>query len=309
MDTLDIKILRGLLGSEPYGHCLINPRIPLSHVARRLGVDKDTVSNRLKKLRETGFIRGWVAFANPSLFGVKETRLRFDVPAHTPKDDLVRKLRLIPGVGVIANLYGDSMQVGVLYETEESLRKSTELISRISSAEDMIRFDNVFPECTIKLSETDRDIIRCIRKNPRKSYKLVSKELGLSSRTVKRRLERLIDGKAISAVMAVDLNSVDGTMVSLLAFYANPENSKEMNDRILSYLDDCVFRAELGDKGHGFFNLIISNVARVQEISRWMRQQPDVSGYRVDLVQEFIQQSEALSDLIDRSPVKVQLHV
>jgi hypothetical protein len=88
------------------------------------------------------------------LFGVKETRLRFDVPAHSSKDDLVRKLRLVPGVGVIASLYGDSFIVG-LYESEQSLKRSIELISRISSAEDMLRFDNFFPECGISVSKTD----------------------------------------------------------------------------------------------------------------------------------------------------------
>jgi DNA-binding Lrp family transcriptional regulator len=306
LDTLDIKILRELGGSGPSGF-LFDPRIPVRRIATKLGVNKDTVGRRMKRFRDIGLIQGWMAFANPSLFGVKETRLRFDIPARSSKDDLVRKLRLIPGVTIIASLYGDSIMVGLFSDSEHSLKKSTELISRISNTEDILRFDNIFPECRMRLSETDWEIIRSLQENPRKPYHLVSKELGLSSRTVKRRLERLIEGKAISAVTAVDLSVIDGTVVSLLVFYTSPERRGEANKRVLSYLDDCILRAELGNKDHGFFNLIISNVARIQEISRWMRDEPGVSSYRIDLVQEFIQLPEALSGLLEKRPVKMRL--
>ena len=306
LDVLDIKIWRELGSGDPSGF-LFDPRISLRRIAGKLGVDKDTVANRIKKLRDVGFMQGMVAFANPSLFGIKETRLRFDVPAHSPKDDLIRKLRLVPGVTIIANQYGDSIMVGLFNENESLLKRTIELISRIANAEDMLRFDNVFPECSIKLSKTDWDIIRSLQSNPRKPYSLVSRELGLSSKTVKRRLERLIEGKAISTVTSVDLSKVEGTVVSLLVFYANPAQRRQVNEKMLAYLDDCAFRAEIGRPDHAFFNLIVSNVARVQEISHWMRDQADISSYRVDLIQEFIQLHEALSGLLEKSPAKVQL--
>jgi hypothetical protein len=125
---------------------------------------------------------------------------------------------------------------------------------------------------------------------------------------VRRRLERPIEGKAMRAVWTVDLNAAEGTLASLLVFYTDADHKGEVDGRILSHLDDCIFRAELGDPRHGFFNLIIANIARVQEISRWMREQPGVSSYRVDLVEEFIQQQEALSGLLEKSPARVQLH-
>jgi DNA-binding Lrp family transcriptional regulator len=306
LDTLDFKILRELVSGDPSGF-LMDPRISLRKLARKLGVDKDTVANRMKKLRDSGFVLGWAAFANPSLFGVKEARLRFDVPARSAKDDLVRKLRLIPGVTIIATQYGDSMNVGLFYDSEESLKKSTELISRISNAEEMLRFDNVFPNCEMKLSKTDWEIVRSLQRNPRKPYNVVSKEIGMSTRTVKRRLERLVKERAIITVAAVDSGAIDGTMVSLLVFYTSPEHRGKVNERILSYLDDCVFRAELTAESHGFFNLIVSNIARVQEISRWMRDQRDISSYRVDLVQEFIQLPKTLGELLEKNLAEIQM--
>jgi len=306
LDTLDFKILRELVSGDPSGF-LLDPRISLRQLARRLGVDKDTVNNRMKRLRDTGFILGWMAFANPSLFGVKEARLRFDVPARSAKDDLVRKLRLIPGVTTIATLYGDSINVGLFYENEESLKRTTELISRISNAEDMLRFDNAFPVCRMKPSKTDWEIIRSLQRNPRKPYDLVSKEIGLSARTVKRRLEMLVKEKAIVTVAAVDSSAIDGTMVSLLVFYTTPEHRGEVNERILSFLDDCVFRAELTGGSHGFFNLIVTNIARVQEISRWMRDLQGISSYRMDLVEEFIQLPKTLGELLEKNLAQIQM--
>jgi DNA-binding Lrp family transcriptional regulator len=306
LDTLDFRILRELVSGDPSGF-LLDPRISLRQLAKRLGVDKDTVRNRMKKLRDTGFVLGWASFANPSLFGVKEARLQFNVPPRSAKDDLVRKFRLIPGVTTVATMYGDSFNVGLFYESEESLKKSIELISRISNAEDMLRFDNEFPKCEMKLSKTDWRIVGSLQRNPRKPYNLISREIGLSTRTVKRRLEKLVEGRAIITVAAVDSGAIDGTMVSLLVFYTAPKHRGEVNKRILSYLDDCVFRAELNAENHGFFNLILTNIARVQEISRWMKDQQGISSYHVDLVQEFIQLPKTLSELLEKNLAQVQL--
>ncbi len=282
-------------------------RIPLRAIAKKVGVDKDTVRGRIKRLRERGFLQGWAAYPNPSLLGVKLTTLQFDAPSLTSKDDLIRKLRLLQGVIVIVVHYGSSIATILWYETEQSLKRITELISRISNTENLIRYDIPIPECKITLSKTDWKIINSLRQSTSKPCKQISRELGISSRTVKRKLSRLVEGGAIIVLPRINQRAIDGTVVDLLVFYTNLERRGEVDKKIVSRFDEYLLRAELVDKNHGLFNLIIRNVATAHEISSWMKDQSGVSRYRVDLVQERIEQYGVLSELMNKKLAQIQL--
>lgn len=306
MDTLDIKILRELGRGESPG-LPANPRIPLRSLARRLGVDKDTVSSRLKRFREAGALHGWATVVNPNLLDAKLTRLLFDVPTPSSKEELIRNASLIPGAVLITPLLGNSVEILLFYEDDQSLRKTIELISRTSHAENLIRIDSDFPECKLKLSRTDWSIIESLQKDPRKPFSLISMELGLSNRTIRRRLVRLLDGMALGAFPRLDLSALDATVVHLLAAYTRPEQRGDVNNRILAQFEDSLLMADLGGRSHGLFILIITNAARVKEIREWMRSQSGVSSYRVDLILDHLEVPGALSRLIERSLGRIQV--
>ena len=291
---------------EPFGQ-FARPDIPLRNIAKKLGVDKETIRNRIKRFKETGFLSSPMLLPNPNLFDINEIRLRFDVPSYLSKDDLMRKIRLIPGVDLIINHYGNSMFVGFFSETEQSVKKTIELISRISNTENLFRIDYVSPECKIKLSKTDWSIMKSLQKDPGKTYAVVSRELGISSRTVKRRLERLVDAKALTLTWSYDLKAVDGTVVSLTVFYANPEQRAEINQRILSHFNDCLLRTDFNNKSYGVFNLIILNIAKTHEITAWMKEQPGVSNFRADVIQDLIYLWEPFQEMFDRKLAQIRV--
>ncbi len=306
MDRLDVSILREMYDYQQ-AFPLMGPKNPLRAIAKKVGVDKDTVRSRIKRFQERGFLQGWAAYPNPSLLGVKGTTLQFDAPSPASKDDLIRKLRLLQGVIVIVVHYGSSIATILWYETEQSLKRITELISRISNTENLIRYDTPIPECKITLSEIDWKIIKSLQQSPSKSYKLISSELGISSRTVKRRLSRLVEGRAVIVLPRINQRAIDGTVVDLLVFYANPERRSEVDQKIVSRFDDHLLRAELVDKNHGLFNLIITNVATAHQISSWMKEQSGISRYRVDLVQDRIEQYGVLSELVEKKLAQIRL--
>lgn len=270
-------------------------------------MDKDTVSSRLKRFREAGALQGWATIVNPNLLGAKLTRLLFDVPTPSSKEELMRNAGLIPGVVLITPLLGNSIEILLFYEDDQSLRKTIELISRTSHAENLIRYDSDFPECKLKLSRTDWNIIESLQKDPRKPFSLISKELGVSNRTIRRRLERLLEGMALGAYPRLDVSALDATAVHLLAAYTNPEQRGDVNNRIIAQFNDSLLMAELGGKSHGLFILIITNAARVKDIREWMRNQSGVSGYRADVILDHLEVPGALSRLIERSLGRIQV--
>ncbi len=274
-------------------------RKSLRNIAEKLGVDKDTVRNRIAKLSAIGFLTGWVALANPNLFGVSQTVILFDVPATSSKEDLICKMKQIPSVVLIGNFHGSSMLVILYHESQQSLTNALQLISGISGTENLFRYENAFPECKIALSKTDWSIIKSLQNDPLRSHTLIARDLGVSGRTVKRRLDRLIEGKALIAIPKLDLSAIDGTVANLVVNYTNPEQRKEVEQQILSYLDDYIFRADLSQRTHGLFMLILRNVPQANAISKWVRQQAGVSRHRLDLFQERIEQWESYHELLN----------
>jgi hypothetical protein len=181
------------------------------------------------------------------------------------------------------------IDVALNCEGEESLKKQVELISRISNAENMFTGRVPFPKCEISLSKTDWELVRRIQRDPRKSYKVISKELSVSSKTVKRRIERMIEGKALYSQRTTNLVAFEGAILAdLHVIYDSHESRGEVSRKIISHLDDYLYYAGLHDGSSRFF-LIVSNVLKMQEIVKWVKEQQGVSSARIDILQDRIE--------------------
>jgi len=174
------------------------------------------------------------------------------------------------------------------YEGEQTLKKTTELISSIAGSSSTTCANEPFPTCRITLSSDDLRIITSLQKEPLKPYTDIAKELGLSTKTVKRRIIRLSEGDALYLVAELDPKFLsEGIACGLLVFYDDPKR-KYLVDEIVSYLGDQLIFANLDDIHHGYFALIITNLAMAQQILNWALAQKGVSSGRIDIVQEII---------------------
>lgn len=307
LDSLDIKILKVLGETGP--SFAGNPRTSLRAMARKLGVDKDTVSRRLKKFQEKQVLNGWAVMVNPNLVGAETTRLLLELPERSNKDDVVRKLKLIPGVVLITTLYGDAIVFIIYYNGEQSLKKTIELVSRISNAESITRIDSSFPPCRLVLSKTDWKLIRSVQKEPLKSYSQISREVGISAKTAKRRLARLLGGFALGAYPRFNPSPLDATTVELVAFYDESKAAGEANGKILERFGDKVMMSDLSDKTRGYFILFVNNAREVHDISTWVRGLPGVLKCRADIALDHIEVPDALSEILDRRAQEILTQV
>jgi DNA-binding Lrp family transcriptional regulator len=300
LDKLAVKIFRELVQNRGAVPLVTDLKTSFSRIAEKLGVNEVTVRKRIEKLHETGFLRGWSLLVHPHLLGLRAAQLWVDTLPHVSKDDLIRKLRLIQGVFVIVNHLGNSLYLVLFYEDEESLKKQIELISRISNSENIARVDIRFPETKAMLSETDWKIVRSIRKEPQRPYILISKELGLSSKTVKRRIERLTGEGVLFMVPRMNPKALEGVIIAdLLVSYAHPGSKEECERKIISHLDEQLVRAEVSNPEYGFFNVFLSNISKVDETLNWTREQSGVTGARLDLVQDRVELYEMFYGKLD----------
>ncbi len=262
----------------------MDPRTSLREVARSLKIDELTVRNRLRRLELGGFLKGWRLFVNPALLHANLTQILFDLRDST--EDLSGKLKGLPGVGAIVEHIGKSMWVVVYHNDEKSLNERERMIERTAKAKAVAIAKIRAPKCDVSLYPTDVEIIAALSKNPRKPYSMVAKELGLSTRTVRRRLQRMVDGRAVFVLPSMDPGSLEGALlVDLLVEYSDGERSATTFERLLPAMDDFLIRAQPGDPRYGFFNLFVTKLSVVSKILKEVQSIPGVKSARADLVQ------------------------
>ncbi len=310
MDSLDVRVYKELFHGQTGPPLGSDIRRSYRSVARKLRIDEVTIRNRIKRLQQSGFLKGSRLVVNPSLLGVRLGELWLNVRPPSSKDDLINKLRFMPGVLVISDYYGSSLTIVIMFESEISAKKELELIARISNAESMVRANIIFPGCTTELTHTDWRIIKAIQTDPRRSYPVISREVGISEKTAKRRLQRMIEGRALFVVPSINPKALDGAILAdLVVFYANSEAKTDVDNRIVSQFDKLIIRAQLSDNEHGFFNLIIRNISKAKEILTWVKEQPGVGSAFIELVQDRIELYESFNEPVDKKLTEASISI
>ncbi len=279
-------------------------------MARKLRVDEVTVRNRIKRFQQSGFLKGWRLVVNPGLLGVRLAQLWFDVRPASAKDELIRKLSLMHGVLAISDSYGSSLTLVMMYEGETAAKKEFELIASISNAQSLVRANIPFPRCAIELEHTDWKIIKAIQTDPRGSYSVISRGVGTSPKTVKRRLRRMIEERALFVIPSLDPKALDGAIIAdLVVFYANPGSKTDLDNRIVSQFDELLVSTRLSDIEHGFFNLIIRNISKAKEVLAWVNEQPGVGKAFIELVQDRIEVYESFNEPVDKKLTETSMPI
>ncbi len=289
-DELDVKIFRALMSERTVAQSTTQFRSSVRTIASRLGADDTTVRNRYKRLQESGAMSGWNFIVNPTFFGCRMGTIMLDVEPESAKADMIRKLKLVDSVVMLMNFYGKALSIMVMYNSDESYSRTVELISRITNAETMTKASMALPRSeTEHLSETDIAIIRALSNDARKSYVLVAKELGLSTKIVRKRVDRLRRENTIFTLPSLNIGRVRGLIPVSLSYTYSSKGAKGSVDRaILSRFEGSYLWFGFSDPNGGFVMLSAPAIADVQEFLEWAKSQTGIASARVDIpIQQF----------------------
>jgi len=289
LDRLDIKLL-GELSRRTSG-VTFQPLVKRGYkrIADNLGLDEDTIRKRVERLRACGLMRGWKILINPSLLGLTTYTIQLSVgPGSTP-DEAIRKIKLVPGVFSIIREVGDVLRVSLLCEDEESFKNRLGLVSELVGARDVTTLSNGNPEADVELTKTDWQLIDRLKLRPSLNYRELAEDSGLSTKTVRRRLIRLTQGKALGFVPDIDLRLLEGAAcVDLFVYYTNSGLKATIDGSIFTKFEEYVLRAGWGSRSHGHFMFIVPRVTIAQEILDWARAQQGVREARLSFIYEWI---------------------
>ena len=300
MDELDVKILRALISESAIAQSNSMVRLSLRRIASRLGADDMTVSNRFRRLQESGCMSRWQLLVNPSYFGYGILDIVVRVLPESGKADMIRKIRLIHGVFAIQNFHGNALKILMLVDSDAARSRAVELISRITNAESITTSRMPMPRSeTKRLTKTDVAIVKALSGDARKSSAFLAKELGLSSRTVRNRVKRLRSENTMFALPNLNLEGIEGSIAAYLSYTYTNESAKGAVDRsVLSRFDSNYLWGGFSNKERGFVVLSFSTLKDVQKALDWAREQPGIAGAEVDLMTNLYYVPQTFKELL-----------
>jgi DNA-binding Lrp family transcriptional regulator len=180
----------------------LDPRMPYRELANRLGTSTPAIHKRLQALTAAGVLRT-ATIISTSYLNASIVSIFGHIEAKQPVEEIINKLRKNECFsGAILCASNNIFIIGMLrrptdMESFHSFVRETCQMKHTTLAIDYLNeFDNVVPSPPVapevKLSALDLRIVSSFHYDARKSYDKVAAEVGVSARTVRKHLERMI---------------------------------------------------------------------------------------------------------------------
>jgi DNA-binding Lrp family transcriptional regulator len=302
MDSTDVRIIRELYQPQsvpPFGPVA---KSTFEMVSKRLGVSRETVRTRVKKLQASGALLTPKLQLNPSIIGMRAWALGFDVPNQSPesKRRVVHVLRSVEDTLIVFNFVGNFVGMMLYAEDDQSLKSKMELITRISQMQNPVVSEVPFPPCEMKLSTTDWRIISALQRDIEASFVDISRRLKVSPRTVKRRISKMNDALAVYSMLSGDNSKLqDATEVAMMVFHTNEDERGDADRQILEITDDFTFFAGLF-KSYSHFGMFLPSAHKSREILEAVQKLKGVREARIYIVDERFEMMEVLAAQVER---------
>ncbi len=182
MDSKDFQLLVALCN---------NGRQSYQSLGRQVFLSAPAVRDRLKRLKEKGILQGFMLVINPSVFSSIGLLLFF---AGNFERKVLRTALAGPDVAWVALKLDGRMVVGLWTKDE---KKSARYLTNVLGTKPSGRAFNPNTKCPT-LSIVDLSIMDALVDDPKISFGKLVKATGLSTKTVRKHLDKLVDARVIS---------------------------------------------------------------------------------------------------------------
>ena len=283
-DTLDLRIMKEIGTPQSMQW---NIRESYASIAKRIGVDEETVRKRIKRQEKLGAIQGWRAVIHPNLVGCVDAYVDLEVSNVDRKEEILSQLKLIDGVIVITSFEGKGLFVMFYTEPGEALTRKVQLICSICETRDFTTLNSYLPPCDLKLSTTDWKIIWAIRDEPRKNLSEVAKEARVTTRTVNRRLTLLTERRAFFLMGLPNFRQLVGTTGNFLIFCSDEERRRSsVAKSIISRFENTAFAAVT--RSVIMCNIFFHNLSEAEQAYEWIKSLEEVRRVRMRIMKDLI---------------------
>ncbi len=224
---------------------------------------------------------------NPHLIGREASTLELDCDDVKRKPSMIAQIGLVEGVVLILDFHERGLRVLLYHGSKQELDRKVRLIGSICGSQDVVQWMNGFAKCSLRLKDTDWKILREVRKDPRSRMSDVANKLGVSIRTVKRRLSAMAQGSAFYLLPRVNFKKFPGTGFTFLLFCPDSKK-KEAADAILRLKLERTIYLDTGAREYSTFAVACDTVAEADEIHQKMKDIDGVKDVRMNAVRDMV---------------------
>jgi DNA-binding Lrp family transcriptional regulator len=243
LDNTDLKIIR-LLAKDS--------RIPYNNIASVVGITSNAIKERINKMVSNGVIRSFGVIINPVIFGYeKECVLRVkNINKTINEQDLFKKLSLLGDIFIYVKQLEEAAAFFSLFVRAGAEDKMGILADLLKPAQLKSVFGKYKP-VNMRIHNSDLEIMKCLLlSDSRMPVEEIAKETSLSTKTVARRLEKMMENSILQFTIITDLSSMQLTgiiefvvLIDVHAFYHQNIVQRiynEMQEYLFHPLDDPV---------------------------------------------------------------------
>lgn len=250
MDTVDIAILREM-GIQPYGAV---PRPPSTlkppHVAKRLGMNPERVADRVTRMRDAGVILGYKVYPNYRHLNLDVAcywmRFRDDAQATRALEEAAN----VEGIASVFAFLGGEVNVSVCGSSRPELDRKIGLLGRLAGGGEFRKLYDLFtPPVRRPLDHLDWRILQSLRNDAFRASSEVGNEVGVSSKTVTRRFDRMAEEGAFFVLPELELQVAEGLLLAQVWLTATtqdlgalPRLAREALGEVLLTMDEAIPR-------------------------------------------------------------------
>lgn len=294
-DTLDLRITREIGAPQSTQW---NARESYASIAKRVGVDEETVRKRIKRQEKLGILQGWRAAIHPNLIDCVDVYVDLEVGNIERKDEIISQLKFLEGVVVITNFEERGLSVLFYTEPGEALSRKIQLIRTMCGADESI-WASFLPPCDMKKpSETDWRIIWSMRNDPRKNLSEIAKEARVTTKTVNRRLSFLTEHRALFLMGLPNFRQTTGITGNFLIFSPDRNRKYAVSESVISKFENTAFTAAAAN--YLMFNIYFHNLSEAEISYAWIKKVEGVERVKMRIMKDLI----FLSDWLDEQMKK-----
>ena len=291
-NNLQLRILRELATPRDFGTFL---RPTYSDVAKKLGIDEETVRVRVRQTQQAGAILGWQLSINPHLVGREATSAILGVADPSSKQSIIAQIKLIDEVVLIMDFYERPLRVVFNHETHQDRDRRLGLIESICGDDNPTTWQVGYAPCNVTLKRTDWEILKELRKDSLQSNAEIAASVGVSARTVKRRLSFMTEARAIHAFAMGDVKRMPGMVYFFLVDCHDEAKKHRVDEAITSRLESAVF-VDTRNRRYSQYTAVFRNASEAEETHRWIKAIDGAEDTKMYIMREII----AVQDWADK---------
>jgi DNA-binding Lrp family transcriptional regulator len=258
MDDKDLEILKLLL---------FDGRMPYESIAKKVKLTPYLVKKKINNLVNLGVIMKFTTNLNFLIFQKSVCYTLADVREGIDQHKLIERIGKLDIVTGGAISLQNKMQIIHTYTDDYDFKTNLEKLMQFKDIESMENFILLIPKSLTfknkRMNITDWKIINSIKDNCRKTDIEVANELGISSKTVRRRLSYLRENNIILFMIDLDTSAAD--FLSYLLIIKFQRIASESLSKVMKIIKKYFYMWRVANQEAFIFTVFIDKLRDIDE--------------------------------------------